>query len=471
MPGIVLMRRAAAAVVGALMERSAECGVSVLCGAGNNAGDGYLVAGLLHERGRTVQVLQVGDITKLAGDARAAFEWMLARGVTTQPVESGQPVSVAGDIVVDAMLGTGARGAPRAAFATAIAAVNNGVGKHVVAVDVPSGVDADTGAVLGEAIRADLTVTFIGRKLGLCTGPGKEHAGEVRFADLGVPPAVFESASSIPTLDATAFGPLPVRGENAHKGQFGHVLVVGGAAGMGGAAMLAAEAALRTGAGWVSAAVHPTNVSAVLSRRPEVMTIAANNRHDIGAALGRASVVAVGPGLGQTPWSEQLLDTVLQHGGATVIDADGLNLVAANHLKVPERCVLTPHPGEAARLLDRSSQAVQADRPGAAAEIARRYGGVVVLKGAGTLIAAVDGAGSLALSVCTAGNPWLATPGSGDVLTGLIAGFMAQGLTVRQSAEAGVFAHARAGDRLAVRRSGPLLASEIVDGLWPLDSS
>jgi NAD(P)H-hydrate epimerase len=250
---------------------------------------------------------------------------------------------------------------------------------------------------------------------------------------------------------------LPPRRRTAHKGDHGHVLVIGGGPGMAGAARLAGEAALRSGAGLVTLAVHPQSLASVATR-PELMHVAANSADDLAAVLSRATVVAVGPGLGQGDWARSLFEVALASGKPLVVDADALNLLAASpqHL---DRWILTPHPGEAARLLGATSAAVQADRLGAARELQQRYGGTVVLKGAGSIVHAAAGVPGL----CDRGNPGMAAGGMGDVLTGVIAGIAAQCGDAACAARAGVFVHAQAGDLAARRGERGLLATDVIE--------
>jgi NAD(P)H-hydrate epimerase len=335
----------------------------------------------------------------------------------------------------------------------------NASGRPVVAVDVPSGLHADSGAVLGVATRAALTVTFIGRKLGHHLGAGPEHVGHVVFDALQVPVETYALAKPAARLlgEGDVLEALPRRHRLAHKGEHGHVLVIGGGPGMPGAARLAGEAALRSGAGLVTLAVHPENTG-VVAARPELMCVAAGSRADLTAALSRATVVAVGPGLGQSAWAREMFEAALACGAPSVVDADALNLLAAAPRR-NDQWVLTPHPGEAARLLGTTGAAVQADRLGASAQLQDRFGGTVVLKGAGSI---VHGGGGVP-HICDRGNPGMATGGMGDVLTGLIAGIAAQCTSLDLAARAGVFVHAQAGDLAARRGERGLLASDVLE--------
>lgn len=455
-PGYELMTRAGRATLQALCALwPAARTITVLCGPGNNGGDGYVVARLAREQGLTVHVVPLGDPQRLAGDAGRAYDDLLADGGRCEP---WSPEVLAADVIVDALYGTGLAREVTGEAAGMLEAVN-AAGRPVVAVDIPSGLQADTGAVLGVAARADVTVTFIGRKLGLYLGAGPDHAGRIVFADLDVPPETCSgTAPQACLLDERVIAEaLPRRRRTAHKGEHGHVLVVGGGPGMPGAARLAGEAALRAGAGLVTLAVHPENVG-VVAARPELMCVAVRTAGDLAKALSRATVVAVGPGLGQDDWSRSLLDTVLATRLPVVVDADALNLVAA----APRRrdaWVLTPHPGEAARLLGTNSAAVQSDRLGSARALQARFGGVAVLKGAGTVVQAADGQTWL----CDRGNPGMAVAGMGDVLTGVIAGVAAQCGDLALAARAGVFAHAQAGDLAARRGERGLLAGDVLE--------
>ena len=451
-PGISLMRRAGRAAFETLRQRWPECrAITVACGSGNNAGDGYIVAGLAVEAGIETQLLQVGDPARLKGDAATARDWAAKVGVSS----SDGGLQIAGHVVVDALLGTGASGELRPPYLAAIEAIN-AAGMPVLAIDLPSGISADSGETLGAAVRADVTITFIGEKLGLHTGAGVDHTGDVVFDGLGVPDETYDSVAGIPVLSP----PQPLqRPRSGHKNRFGHVLVIGGDRGMGGAVLLAGESALRTGCGLVSILTRPEHRAPILARMPELMVRGVSEGDDISDLLDACTVVAAGPGLGREPWGEQLLDQALAAAKPMVIDADGLNLLASRDFGAPADSVMTPHPGEAARLL---GSAVN-DRPSAARDISGRFGNVVVLKGAGTLVAE---AGDL-VGICTAGNPGLATAGSGDVLTGIIAGLLAQGYDIRSGAEAGVSLHAAAGDLAASGLAPqPIVASDIIRHLW-----
>ncbi|MBF7730987.1 NAD(P)H-hydrate dehydratase [Pseudomonas sp. N040] len=454
-PGHELMQRAAHACWRALRQRWPEAGaISVLAGRGNNAGDGYLVAALARRAGWQVQLLAVGEPQQLQGDAAQACAEAQAAGVTVQPWSECATLR---GVVVDALLGTGLQGAVREPYAQAIRLLNAS-GLPVLAVDIPSGLCADTGCELGVAVRASLTVTFIGLKLGLFTGSGPDRVGALQFAELQADSALRARVPAMAQrLAAASLQPLAPRSRTAHKGQLGHLLVVGGDRGLAGAALLAAESALRAGAGLVSLATRAEHVLAALARQPELMCVAVASANQLRPLLAAAAVLVVGPGLGQAAWGRSLLSALANSRLPQVWDADALNLLASGAVRLPAGSVITPHPGEAARLLGCAASAVQADRPAAARALAQRYQAVVVLKGAGTLLASPDGQ----LAVCSNGHPAMAGAGFGDVLAGLIGALMAQGLPAFAAARLAVWLHARAGEQLAPLGRG-LAASDLL---------
>jgi ADP-dependent NAD(P)H-hydrate dehydratase / NAD(P)H-hydrate epimerase len=465
-PGITLMARAADASFRYLLETwPAPQRLQVLCGTGNNGGDGFLIADLAHKRGIPVTVLQMGDAEKITGDALLARQQALANGVKIIPFAA--TALVPAGVIVDAMLGTGLAGDVRGDYVTAIDAVN-ATGVPVLAVDIPSGLCSDTGRVLGAAVRADLTVTFIGLKRGLFTMHAPDFTGAVQLSDLGVPPEVYAAVTAdCARLELEALLEcLPARPAAAHKGLYGTVLVVGGDYGMAGAAALAAEAALRCGAGLVQVATRPEHVAALVARTPEVMPRGVNSGADLTPMLAVADVAVVGPGLGQSPWSLQLLQLALASGLPLVLDADALNLLSAGHLgdtHPPGNWVLTPHPGEAARLLACSTGEVQANRFAAIHALQQRYRGVVVLKGNGSLITGGDG-----ILLSDYGNPGMASGGMGDVLSGVIGALLAQQLPALEAAALAVCLHGAAGDMAAQQGQRGLAASDLMPQLRSL---
>lgn len=455
-PGFELMQRAAQAAWRALRRHWPQATqLDVLAGSGNNAGDGYLLAALAQQAGWAVRVFAVGDPQRLAGDARRAFEAATAAGVAIQPWNAGQALR---GVLVDALLGTGLSGAVRGACAEAIAALNAS-GLPVLALDIPSGLCADSGQVLGCAVRATLTVTFIGLKLGLFCGGGADCVGQLLFDDLRAAPEVLAAIEPAAwRLSAARLPRLAPRPRGAHKGDFGRLLVIGGDHGTGGAALLAAQSALRCGAGLVSVATREAHAGAFLARCPELMTRGLASANQLLPLVEAADVLVVGPGLGQGAWGRSLLSAAAsRHPGPQVWDADALNLLAAGAVQARAGLLLTPHPGEAARLLGCSTAQVQADRPQAALALARRYAAVVVLKGAGSLIASPEGE----LALCDHGHPAMAGAGLGDVLAGIIGALLAQGLPAFAAACLGVWLHARAGERLGAQGRG-IAASDLI---------
>jgi len=458
--GALLMSRAAAATLQQLLLRWPEPGLlQVLCGTGNNGGDGYLIADQARRRGIAVQILQVGDPARIGGDALRAREQALANGVQVLPftaaclAESG--------VLVDAMLGTGLGGEVRAPFAAAIDACNRDH-RPVVAVDIPSGLCSDTGRILGRAVQAELTVTFIGYKRGLFTLDGPDCCGALEFSDLALPLEAYRAVA--PGWRRLNLGEMltqwPRRPARAHKGSFGSVLVIGGDAGMPGAVALAAEAALRSGAGLVRVATQPEHLPAIVARTPEAMVFGVRSGRDLLPLLAAADVLVVGPGLGRSSWSQQLLQAVASTDLPCVLDADGLNLLAEGRVLPRQRrdhWLYTPHPGEAARMLGVTTAAVQEDRFAAAAQLQEQYGGAVVLKGNGSLIVGGD-----QRLLSDYGNPGMASGGMGDVLSGIVGGLLAQGLESGAAAALGVCLHGAAADAAAQDGQRGLLASDLM---------
>lgn len=456
-PGITLMERAGRAAWECCAEAWPEAGnVIVLCGGGNNGGDGYVFGRRAVEQGWNVRLIALAPYDALQGDARTAAGGFLSTG---QKPESFSAAALnAADVIIDALLGTGLDRDVSDRYWDVIEAVNDS-GKPVLAVDIPSGLNADSGAVMGTAVNADMTVTFVGLKLGLYCGTGPDRTGCIRFSDLDVPPEIYAGVPpAARRIDLAVLRDwLPKRRRSAHKGDFGHVLVVGGDYGFAGAARLAGEAAVRVGSGLVSIATRPEPAAWIPMARPELMAHGVVSAVDLIPLLERATVIAVGPGLGRTDWAAGLLSRLLERSLPMVMDADALNLLARDPCR-RGNWILTPHPGEAARLLGTTSAAIQSDRFGAAAALQERYGGVAVLKGCGTVIAAGDGEPA----VCSGGNPGMASGGMGDVLTGVIAGLLAQGLTLPDAARVGVCLQAAAADRCASDGERGMLAGDLM---------
>lgn len=459
-PGYTLMTRAGAAAWQVLVSNWPDARtLAVVCGTGNNGGDGYVLARLALEAGYRVRVLQLGDAGRIQGAALAARDDWLAAGGETVPF--AVQALTAADVIIDAMLGTGLERPPEGAWLVAVNAIN-ALPAPVLALDIPSGLQADTGTVLGATVRADHTATFIGRKCGLYTGQGPDVAGHITLHDLGVPESVYREVTAAAYLvTEPPLGQLgKPRPRTAHKGDQGHVLVVGGDHGMNGAVQLAGLAALRTGAGLVSLATRPEHAAVIAAACPELMSHGIDSGRLLGRLLERATVVAIGPGLGRSRWAQDLLSAVLQRDLPLVVDADALNLVACEPV-ARDNWILTPHPGEAGRLLGLPARQVQADRFSALAALARTCGGIAVLKGAGTLVSTAGAP----VAVCAAGNPGMASAGSGDVLTGVIAGLVAQGLALPQAAIAGVCVHGLAGDAAARAGERGMIATDVIAAL------
>ena len=433
--------------------------VLVLAGPGNNGGDAFEVATHLKRWFYGVELVFAGDEHQLSADALAALKKWRACGGNTY---AAPPAALAPDLVVDGLFGIGLARALEGGYAELIAGVNRLPGPKL-ALDIASGINADTGAIMGTALRATHTITFIALKPGLLTLDGPDHCGEVRVASLGLDVrALLENkgATTAAELVRQALAPRP---RNFHKGGAGSVGVLGGAHGMVGAALLAGRAALKLGAGKVFLgllAEHPPDVDYA---QPELML---RTPHEL-LQPGMITVIAAGPGMGTVKSAEQLLREVLDASVPLVLDADALNLIAASktlQARLQKRsapCVLTPHPAEAARLLSCATAAVQADRVKAAIELAQRYRAVAVLKGNGSIIASPDGTWLINAS----GNPGMASAGMGDVLTGMIAALLAQGAGARAAAATAVWLHGAAADALAGEGKGPIGigASEVID--------
>jgi NAD(P)H-hydrate epimerase len=458
--GYTLMQRAAAAAVQVARQQYPDAKRwQIICGPGNNGGDGYVVARLAAHDGIVASVVTLVDPDSLSGDAATAYQDFAAEGGIVMPW-AGE-LDAEADLLVDALLGSGLQRDVSGDYAVAVRAINEHPGV-VQALDIATGINGDTGAVMGSAVKANITTTFVGLKAGLFLGEGPNFCGEISFADLDIPDACHAGLAALFTrIDERLLRALlPPRPRAAHKGDFGHVLVIGGGPGMAGAARLCGEAALRGGAGRVSIATHPEHAALITASRPELMCHGVADADSLAVLMRKADVLAFGPGLGQSEWAEQLFRVVAESELPAVWDADGLNWLASAP-NVVENRIITPHPGEAATLLSMSTSEIQSDRPSAVAALAERYGGIAVLKGAGTLVSSGDGLPFIS----TSGNPGMAAPGMGDVLTGVIAAFVSQGLSLQDAALAGVESHARAGDLAAAAGERGMLAGDLVDAL------
>lgn len=453
-----LMQRAASSAWHSFRSRWPQArSVTVLCGGGNNGGDGHVLAALAMQSGLKVQRLSLKPRDALSGDVARAAELATAAGVGFE--EWHPHTTLVGEVIVDALLGTGLSGEVEGSIKQAIKAMNT-ASQPVLALDIPSGISADTGAMLGTAVEATCTVTFIGDKIGLHTGDAPAYTGDIDFRPLGVKAqAFFDIPPTAWRLDDALLGEaFTPRSRTSHKGSLGHVLVMGGAPGFGGAALLASQAAARLGAGKVTLATAHEHITASLVRCPEVMARAVRGGADAADLPASADVVVIGPGLGQESWGQAMFQSALKASSPLVVDADALNLLASRWPDLRrDNWILMPHPGEAARLLGCSVSDVQADRPEAARALQRARGGIVILKGAGSLIAGPSG-----LVVCPYGNPGMASGGMGDVLSGMLGALVGQFNSLEQSAWLGVMTHALAGDE-AAKAAGErgLLASDL----------
>ena len=427
----------------------------VLCGHGNNGGDGYVVATLAHAAGIETTVVACKSTRPLPEEAQCAYDKWLTLGDVALSPEQPWPEGI--DLIVDGLLGTGLSSAPRAPYDSLIARAN-AHDAPILALDIPSGLNAQTGACAGAVIVAACTVTFIALKPGLLTGKARACVGTLHYSDLGLSTWLQQHPAPMRRLSYEHLpGWLPARSPLAHKGEHGRLLLVGGNAGMGGAIAMAGEAALRSGAGLVRVLTHQQYTTTLLMVRPELMVQALSDS-TLRDGLEWADVVVIGPGLGQDDWAKSALRRVENCNKPMLWDADALNLLALSPFKRQNR-ILTPHPGEAARLLNCRIAEIESDRLLAAQRLIQRYGGTVVLKGAGTVIA--DEAE--VLSLADVGNPGMASGGMGDVLSGIIGALLGQKLSRYEAACAGCVVHGAAADALAEQRgTRGMLATDLM---------
>ncbi len=456
-----LMMRAGTAAFNTLKKLYPDVrSIAVFCGGGNNAGDGYVLAMLAYQQGFSVFVYQYKAIDRLPAAANHAALAAIAAGVSCQILDDVIDSEV--ELVVDGLLGIGLQGDVHGPIAHAIHLINDS-DLPVLALDIPSGLDADTGRALGVCINAAVTTTFIAAKVGLFTMDGPDHCGKVVCHSLQldsclatIPPAAYRLDEQL------LHGIMTPRRKNSHKGFYGHVLIIGGGPGMPGAVYLAALAALRVGAGMVTVATLPGHAGRVLPLLPEAMIYAMDDVDSLQPLLVKATVCVIGPGLGESEWANALFRAVIAAQLPLVIDAAALRLLAHNP-QHDDNWVLTPHPGEAAGLLGCSAMDIQVDRCQSAQRIQQRYGGCVVLKGAGSIVSTGESGGTY---LCTAGNPGMASAGMGDVLSGVIGGLLAQGVGLADAAKLGVWLHARAADEAIITQGERgLMASDLMSYL------
>jgi len=463
------MKRAGRAAFSALLKRwPSVSSLQVFCGSGNNGGDGYVVAALAAQQGLSVSVWQLS--AQLSPVAQIACDYAVQEGVemhsfTLEACQAAleNEANIGTGVIVDGLLGTGSQGSLKDRYRDAITLINNS-GWSTLALDIPSGVNANTGAIDEIAVKADLTISFIAQKLGNRIGQGRVAAGDCLLDNLGVADDIYQISKPVAKVLqlSQCLQVLPELALDAHKGDCGHVLVVGGDHGFGGAALMAGQMAARAGAGLVGIATRPEHISAILARQPELMAVGILSGQELLPLLDKPSALVIGPGLGRSAWSEQLLYFALEANKPMVVDADALNLLSEQGISWPSagQWILTPHLGEAARLLDISIEEVQRDRIAAVGALQSRFGGAVILKGAGSLVMTSD----QQLFLCEQGNSGMASGGMGDVLSGLLGTLLAQGLSIDEAACLGTVLHAQAGDEVAADRGQrAVLASDLID--------
>jgi ADP-dependent NAD(P)H-hydrate dehydratase / NAD(P)H-hydrate epimerase len=455
-PAHELMERAGVQAYDLLMEVFPETGsIAIVVGKGNNGGDGLVLARLAHEADIDVTAYMLVAPPEDDSAVGMAYQKAQDAGVRIQSFDMNDLPEA--DVIVDALLGIGIDGDVREPMASVIHWMNES-GIDIFSLDLPSGLNADTGMPCGIAVTATATVTFIGLKQGLVTGHSGAYCGDIYLADLDLPEELIaEVGITAVRLDAEDLQDyLLPRERYAHKGDFGHVLVVGGDYGMAGAVRLAGEAGLRIGAGLVSVATRPEHIAAIVSARPELMVHGVEDVSDLEPLLERATAIVIGPGLGNSTWSQLLWARILKSDLPCVVDASALQLLSEAPCR-RENWILTPHPGEAAKLLECAADEVQDNRYLAAQALQEKYAGVMVLKGAGTIIQVEDDIPD----VCTFGNPGMASGGFGDVLAGVIGGLVAQGIPNNDAARLGVYLHAASADLAAADGERGLLASDL----------
>jgi len=484
-PGIVLMENAGRGTCEHVRSYFPEIPgkrIIVLCGRGNNGGDGFVIARCFHNAGFNVKAFLFADRARVSGDALTNLDAFTAMGGSVEEIGDEQQWKDAGShvlnagLVIDALLGTGLSSEVMGLYRRVIEDINHASCIPVVAVDIPSGIDATTGAVLGTAVRADLTCTFGLPKMGLILFPGAEYAGSLEVVDIGIPRSLVSSAAiTAHLMDQSGPGCfLPARAADSHKGTYGHALILAGSPGKTGAAAMASQSAMRAGAGLVTLGVPRTLNGILEAKLTEVMTeplpdfgegfLGPESWHGVQAVMGGKQAIALGPGIGDRGGTNELVYNILQEAAVPVIvDADALNALAKNRdvlKKAKAPLILTPHPGEMARLAGTTTSAIQCDRVEQARKFSREFGAIVVLKGARTVIA--EPSGHVYLN--PTGNPGMASGGMGDVLTGIITGLAAQGISPSAAAQLGVFIHGRIGDALAGKRAPiGLLATDLID--------
>lgn len=462
-----LMQRAAAALLALILEKyPAAKKLLIVCGSGNNGGDGYCLALIAQAQNFQVSLLSASAASsKMAKQARQKCQDAKIKIHTDMAVLDDEY-----DIIVDAIFGIGLNRAIEEPQFEAIQKINQNPAV-VISADIPSGVIADTGQVLTTAVKANATVSFLCPKLGLYTGDAVNYTGRIYIDTLGLSSehlAKFDASASFINHDYIK-KMLPKRAAGTHKGQCGHVLIIGGAATMAGAVLLAADAALRSGAGLVSVATSCVHATELITYRPEIMIHPIADAAQLEPLIEKADVLAVGMGLGQSDWSQSMFQAAIGAAKALVVDADAINILA-DDFKRRDNWILTPHPLEAARLIGTDVQQIVANRFKNAALIAEHYQALTVLKGAGSIVATPQLAAAAEqkqqLYLLDKGNPGMATAGMGDVLAGIIAALIAQGLSLADAAKVGCYVHADAADRVAkINGTRGIIASDVIANL------
>ena len=470
-PAFTLMQRASEFSFNVLLNNWPNTKkVFVFCGKGNNAGDGYLISHLAKEMGLESFIIQASPSNKISGASKKAFHLALESKVKRIPISAFKKKSLKDSVIVDALLGIGIKGNVRSNVSKLILEINKKTtNTPVLSVDIPSGICSNTGINLGVHIQADVTATFVGRKRGCFTSTGRTASGNVVFNDLGLSSSLKSQIKTNCYLLDTEKSLLKLKNRkgDAHKGDFGHVLVIGGDKGFGGAAILASKAAVFSGAGLVSLATRSIHVEAALSSCPELMVNGIESGQDVEEILAKSTVVVLGPGLGQSAWSEQMLQRTFMEARKrnlpVVLDADGLNLLTKLKLKSgnPRKMVITPHPGEAARLVNKEVNKIQEDRFKSVTALEKKFGSVSVLKGSGSLICYKRN-GKQRIGVCEAGNPGMAKGGMGDVLAGLIGSFLSQGLSLVEATEVAVDLHSKSADIASLELGMTITPTDVI---------
>ena len=463
-----LMQRAGEAAWNRIQDEFPEAEhITILSGSGNNAGDGFIVAFHAHNAGKKVHVATVKDIPSFKGDAATAFAQLKMTAVTV--TQFNETVLDKTDLVIDALLGTGLTGTLRVDYISVINAVNEwraATQKPVLSLDIPSGLDSETGRVSATAIQSDSCISFIDLKPGMVTANAREYCAHWYIDDLDIPSESRLPCSPVGYVDdaLSLIHALPKRGRTSHKGDHGRLLLIGGDDGFGGAILMAAQAAARVGVGRFTIVTRDNHVAPFLTQFPEAMIRSVDDpsSDEFQSLLRQTDAIVIGPGLGQRAWGKHLLDTCLSADCAMIIDADGLNFLSEQGQQ-KDNWVLTPHPGEASRLLGMSTSDIEADRYQSAKALQAKYRGTIILKGAGTLIT-----NDQFTTVCIDGNPGMASAGMGDILSGIVGSLIAQGLEISLAARTAVALHARAADIAAQQGEKGLLATDLLGPLRQL---